>query len=162
VPSSLQVPPNCDLTLGMVCVDKEEPGRCRWRMVADERFTNPAGVIQGGFLAAFCDSAMGAATVTHARGRKVRTANVEMKVSFVAPVRPGAVLHCDAQVVAGSTRVAFTEARVTDGDRLVVTASSTYLLSERPDDGAGGRAGSGTAPRRSPSSEGNGDSDQSR
>ncbi len=129
----MQVPPNCDLTLGMVCEDKSEPGRTRWRMRADERFTNPAGVLQGGFIAAFCDSAMGAATVTWARGRKVRSANVEMKVSFLAPVRPGSDLWCTAEVVAGGSRAAFVEARVTDGQRLVATASSTYLLAARPD-----------------------------
>ena len=127
----MQVPPNCDLTLGMVCVDKAAPGRTRWRMVADERFTNPAGVVQGGFLAAFCDSAMGAAAVTHTRGRKVFCANVEMKVSFVGAVPPGAELVCTAEVVGGGKRVAFAEARVTDGDRLVASASSTYLLTPR-------------------------------
>jgi uncharacterized protein (TIGR00369 family) len=132
----LQVPPNCDLTLGMVCEDKTTPGRCRWRMVADERFTNPAGVVQGGFVAAFCDSAMGAATVTFARGRKVHTANVEMKVSFLAPVLPGTTLWCDAEVVGAGRRVAFAEARVTDGRRLVATASSTYVLTPRAGDPA--------------------------
>ena len=43
----VQVPPNCDLTLGMVCVDKSEPGTTVWQMPADERFTNPVGVLQG-------------------------------------------------------------------------------------------------------------------
>src|SRR5580658_11259731 len=88
----VQVPPNCDLTLGMVCIDKSEPGRTTWRMPADERFTNPVGLIQGGFLAACCDSAMGAATVTWARGEKVFSANAEMKISFLRPVRPGTTL----------------------------------------------------------------------
>lgn len=127
----MQVPPNCDLTLGMVCEDKSEPGRTRWRMVADERFTNPAGVVQGGFVGAFCDSAMGAAAVTHTRGRKVFCANVEMKVSFLGAVQPGAELVCTAEVVGGGKRVAFAEARVTDGERLVATASSTYVLTPR-------------------------------
>ena len=62
--SPLQVPPNCDLTLGMVCIDKSEPGRTTWRMSADERFANPAGVLQGGLVGAFADSAMGASAVT--------------------------------------------------------------------------------------------------
>lgn len=129
----MQVPPNCDLTLGMTCVDKDEPGRTTWRMGADERFANPAGLIQGGFLAAFCDSAMGAATVTWAAGRKVFSANAELKVSFLAPVRPGAVLECTAEVVSGGSRVAFVEAAVTDDDgRLVARASSTYILTPRP------------------------------
>ena len=46
----VQVPPNCDLTLGMVCLDKSEPGRTVWRMTADERFANPVGIVQGGFV----------------------------------------------------------------------------------------------------------------
>ena len=128
----VQVPPNCDLTLGMVCVDKTVPGTTVWQMPADERFTNPVGVLQGGFLAACCDSAMGAATVTWAKGRKVFSANAEMKVSFLAPVRPGGTLTCTSRVVSGGGRVAFVEAEVTDDEgRLVAKASSTYLLTPR-------------------------------
>jgi uncharacterized protein (TIGR00369 family) len=128
----MQVPPNCDLTLGMVCQDKSEPGRTVWRMTADERFANPAGVLQGGFLAAFCDSSMGAAAVTYAGDRKVSAANAEMKVSFLSPVAVGAVLTCTAEVVSGGKRTAFVEASVTDGDgMLVARASSTYLYRDR-------------------------------
>jgi uncharacterized protein (TIGR00369 family) len=101
-------------------------------MPADERFANPVGVLQGGFLAACCDSAMGAATVTWARGRKVRSANAELKVSFLAPVRPGGVLTCTARVISGGERVAFVEAEMVDpSGRPVAKASSTYLLSPR-------------------------------
>jgi len=128
----MQVPPSCDLTLGMVCIDKERRGRTVWRMTADERFANPAGLMQGGFLAAFCDSSMGAAAVTFADGRPVAIANAEMKISFLAPVRPGRVLTCSAEVVSAGRRVAFVEAGVRDDDgRLVARASSTYLLADR-------------------------------
>jgi uncharacterized protein (TIGR00369 family) len=128
----IQVPPNCDLTLGMSCIDKSQPGRTTWRLTADERFANPVGVMQGGFLAACCDSAMGASSVTWARERKVFSANAELKVSFTAPVRAGAVLTCRAQVIAGGSRVAFVEAEVTDDEgTLVAKASSTYLLTPR-------------------------------
>jgi uncharacterized protein (TIGR00369 family) len=131
-PRSLQVPPPSDLTLGMVCVDKSTPGRTVWTMRADERFANPAGVVQGGFLAAFCDSSMGAAAVTFAGDRKVSVANAEIKVSFLAPVAVGAALTCDATVVSGGGRVAFVEAAVTTDDgTLAVRATSTYLYSER-------------------------------
>ena len=128
----MQVPPNSDLTLGMTCVDKSVPGTTRWTMVADERFANPAGVLQGGFLGAFCDSAMGAAAVTSVGDRKVFAANAEMKVSFLAAVRIGSELHCDATVVGGGKRVAFVEASVTTEDgRLVARASSTYMFTDR-------------------------------
>jgi uncharacterized protein (TIGR00369 family) len=128
----MQVPPNCDLTLGMVCIDKSEPGRTVWQMPADERFTNPAGVLQGGFLAACCDSAMGASSVTYAAGRKVFAANAEIKVSFLGPVRPGGMLTCSARVISGGSRVAFVEAEVADDDgTLVAKASSTYIYTPR-------------------------------
>jgi uncharacterized protein (TIGR00369 family) len=125
----VQVPPNSDLTLGMVCLDKSEPGRTVWRMLADERFANPTGIIQGGFLAAFADSSMGAAALTFARERKVFSANAEMKVSFLRPVPVGTTLTCTAYVLSGGNKAVFAEADVVDEqDRLVLKASSTYLL----------------------------------
>ena len=128
----VQVPPNCDLTLGMVCIDKSEPGRSVWRMLADERFANPVGIVQGGFVAAFADSAMGAASVTFAKDRKVFSANAEIKVSFLKPARVGSTLTCTAYVISGGSRAAFIEAEITDGDgRMIAKASSTYLLTAR-------------------------------
>jgi uncharacterized protein (TIGR00369 family) len=128
----VQVPPSCDLTLGMVCIDKETPGRTVWRMLADERFANPVGIVQGGFVAAFADSAMGAASVTWAKERKVFSANAEIKVSFMKPARVGSTLTCSAFVVSGGSRAAFLECDVTDDDdRLIARATSTYLLTPR-------------------------------
>ena len=94
---ALQVPPNCDLTLGLRCVDKATPGATVWEMRADERFANPAGIIQGGFLAAMLDSSMGASAVTALRGRRANVANAEMKVSFLRPARVGGVLRCETE-----------------------------------------------------------------
>jgi uncharacterized protein (TIGR00369 family) len=128
----VQVPPNCDLTLGMVCVEKDEPGRTVWRMVADERFSNPVGIVQGGFIAALADSAMGASSVTYAKERKVFSANAEIKVSFLRPAQVGSTLTCTAYVVSGGNRAAFLEAEVVDNEgRLVAKASSTYMLTPR-------------------------------
>lgn len=130
----IQVPPNCELTLGMICLDKDTPGRTVWEMRADERFANPAGTIQGGFLGAMADSAMGAAAVTYAKGqeRKVFCANVEMKTSFLASARVGTVLTCTATIVSGGSRVAFAEAEIVDDSgRIVARATSTYLFTAR-------------------------------
>jgi uncharacterized protein (TIGR00369 family) len=118
----------------MVCIDKADPGRTVWRMTADERFANPAGTIQGGFVSAFVDSAMGAATVTWARSRdaKVFSVNAEMKVSFLKAATVGSVLTCTAEVVSGGARALFAEAVVVDdADRMIARASSTYLLTPR-------------------------------
>ena len=128
----LQIPPNCDLTLGMRCTDKSVDGTSVWQMVAAEEFANTAGILQGGFLSAFADSAMGAAAVTFARGRKVTVANAEMKMSFLGAVTIGTLLTCTASVVSGGSRVAFVEASIATSDgHLVGRASSTYLYRER-------------------------------
>ena len=132
----VQVPPNSDLTLGMTCLDKSEPGRTVWQMRADERFANPVGIVQGGFIAAFADSSMGASSLTFARERKVFSANAELKISFLKPAKVGALLTCTAQVLSGGSRAAFVEAEVVDEEgRLVAKASSTYILWPRDETG---------------------------
>ncbi len=132
MPTRMQVPPNSDLMLGAVCVDKSVPGRTSWTMVADERFANPAGQMQGGFLCAFIDTAMGSAAVTFVEGRRVFAVNAELKTSFLGAIESGARLRCDAEVVSGGSRVAFVEATVTnEAGKKVARASSTYLYRER-------------------------------
>ncbi len=127
----LQIPPACDLTLGLSRVDGDEPGVTLWRTRVDERFLNPAGTVQGGFLAAIADSAMGAAAVLAAGDRRVWVANAEMKISFLRAVRPGATLTCRATVVRSGQNVTFVEAQIDDGGGGVARASSTYLVRDR-------------------------------
>lgn len=101
-------------------------------MPDDERFANPVGVIQGGFVTALADTAMAATTVTWAssRGEKIFTANLELKISFLRPAVGDLV--CTARVISGGKRVVFVEAEVVDaGEALVAKASSTYLLTPR-------------------------------
>jgi uncharacterized protein (TIGR00369 family) len=122
------------MALGLRCEDKSVPGTTVWSMPADERFANPGGVMQGGILAALADSAMAASTVTWARGqgRRVHTANTEMKISFLRPAVVGGTLTCTARVISGGGRVVFVEAEVAgESGALVAKASSTYLLTSR-------------------------------
>ena len=129
---AIQVPPNCDLTLGLRCLDKSTLGRTRWHLHADERFANPAGVVQGGFICAAMDSAMGASAVSSVGERRVFVANTDMRVSFVRSLAVGDDLEIDATVVKSGRSLAFVEARAHDREgRLVATASSTYVLKER-------------------------------
>jgi uncharacterized protein (TIGR00369 family) len=116
----------------MSCLDKSEPGVTVWQLAAEEHLANPTGVIQGGFLAAFADSAMATATVTNLRGRRAYAANTELKISFLRAAPVGAPVTCTARVIGGGQRISFVEAEITDGaGRLVAKASSTYLLTPR-------------------------------
>lgn len=129
---ALQIPPNCDLTLGLVCRDKSTPGESTWSLRVDERFLNPAGTMQGGFLAAALDSAMGASAVGAQRGRPVRVANAEMKTSFLRAARVGDELTIYAKVIKAGRSVSFVEATAhNDAHELVATASSTYVVRDR-------------------------------
>jgi len=129
---ALQIPPNCDLTLGLTCVDKSVPGQTVWTMKVDERFLNPAGIVQGGFIAAMLDSAMGASAVTGAGKKNISVANTEIKVSFMRPAKLGSTLTCTAQVLKPGSVISFLEAKVTDeAGLLIATASSSYLIKER-------------------------------
>jgi uncharacterized protein (TIGR00369 family) len=128
----LQIPPNCDLLLGLRCIDKREPGVTVWEMDAEERFANPAGAVQGGLVSALADTAMAASAVTYNRDRKVFVANTDLRISFFKPARTGSVLTCTARAVAGGRRTTFVEADLTDADGvLIARASSTYLLTPR-------------------------------
>jgi len=128
----VQIPPNCDLTLGLSCVDKSAPGVTVWSMRVDERFLNPAGIVQGGFLAAMMDSAMGASAVTVVGERKVAVANTEMKASFLRPAKTGDVLTCTATVLKPGSVISFVEAKIVNATgELVATASSSYLIRDR-------------------------------
>jgi uncharacterized protein (TIGR00369 family) len=102
-------------------------------MRVDERFLNPAGVVQGGFLSAMLDSAMGASAVTGAAGgRRVSVANTEMKVSFLRAAHLGDELTCTARVLKAGSVISFLEGRIVNHrGELVATASSSYLIRER-------------------------------
>ncbi len=128
----LQIPPNCDLTLGLTRVATPDGARSVWRARIDERFLNPAGVVQGGFLAAIADSAMGAAAVATVGERKVLVANTDLRISFLRPASAGSVMTCIATVVKSGSLVAFVEARIVDqDDDIVASASSTYVIRDR-------------------------------
>jgi uncharacterized protein (TIGR00369 family) len=127
-----RVPPNCDLTLGITCVDKSVPGVTVWQMTPGEQFANPIGVVQGGFVTAFADTAMASATITNLQGRKAYTANTELKISFIRGAPVGELLTCTARVIGGGKRVTFVEAEIVNSEgALVAKASSTYLLTPR-------------------------------
>jgi uncharacterized protein (TIGR00369 family) len=105
-------------------------GRSRIAYRAGLRFTNRAGVVQGGVLAAMLDEAMALACVAMDEFRTV-VPTLELKVSFIAPARPGRFV-AEGQVVRKGRSVAFAEGRLFDaaGD-LLATASTTMRVVPR-------------------------------
>jgi uncharacterized protein (TIGR00369 family) len=82
-------PPPAAVTLGWELIEVvPEQGTIEVAFDAGERFVNPAGVIQGGFLAAMLDDTLGPALVaTLPEGEFAPT--LDLHVQFLRPARPG-------------------------------------------------------------------------
>ena len=114
-----------------------DEGRILVRFEGLAAFTNPAGFIQGGFLAAMLDDVMGPAMFLHSEGR-FYSVTLDLHVTYPASARPGP-LFGEGRVVQAGKSVAFLEGDLTDADGvLVARARSTVRLvpAERLDAGA--------------------------
>jgi uncharacterized protein (TIGR00369 family) len=122
-------------TLGWQLVNANpDAGTVEVAFTADDRFLNPAGVVQGGFLAAMLDDTLGPALVaTLGRGQFAPTA--DLHVQFLRPARPGR-LTGRGRVVRRGKNVAFLAGELSDAaGNVVAVATATAIIQ----DGALGR-----------------------
>ncbi|MEX0992574.1 MAG: hotdog fold thioesterase [Solirubrobacterales bacterium] len=119
-------PPPCARLLGWTPLEVE-PGFTRIAFEAKPEFLNPIGVVQGGFLAAMLDDTMGPAAVAQRDGN-VFTPTLELKVSFLRPVRAGRLI-AEGRVLHMGRSVAFLAGSLIDGeDEVVATATATSRI----------------------------------
>jgi len=103
------------------------PGHVRVQYTAREEFYNPHGTVQGGFLAAMLDDAMGPALFSLLDSDSFAP-TIEMKVSFLRPAYAGTLI-AEGRVVHRTRRVAFMEGTLSAEDGvLVATATATALI----------------------------------
>lgn len=116
--------PPCAELLGWHVVDaRPEDG---WICIGFEgrpEFLNPAGSIQGGFLAAMLDDTMGPAVFAATNGA-LYTATIDMNVSYLRPAKVGP-LFGEGQVVRLGKTVAFVEGRLLDNEGAVVARATS-------------------------------------
>ena len=119
---SVETPPAASL-LGWKALTLE-PGRVRVQYTARPEFGNPHGAIQGGFLAAMLDDAMGPALFTTLPADQFAP-TIEMKVNFIRSARPGPIV-AEGRLVHKTSSIAFLEGKLTtiDGD-LIATSTAT-------------------------------------
>jgi uncharacterized protein (TIGR00369 family) len=99
---------------------------------ASERFTNPAGSVHGGFIAAMLDECMGSAIVGLTDAQFL-PATVSMSTDFIKPVLVGKVFG-EGRITSRSNSFAFLEAKLSDGDgQILARATGTYRLRPFPD-----------------------------
>ena len=125
-------PPCADLLGWHVLDARPEDGWICIGFDGKPEFRNPAGFIQGGFLAAMLDDTMGPAMFIYSEGR-LFTPTIEMHVSFLAPARPGP-LYGEGQVVQAGKSIAFLEGKLMDLSGTVIaraTASARLVPSAK-------------------------------
>ena len=123
-----RAPPPAAELLGFELIEIDESiGTIRVRFTARPEFANPIGAVQGGFLAAMLDDTLGPALQSTLEPDQFAP-TLELKVNFIAPAKPGALI-ADGRVVARGGSIAFLagELRTEDGT-LIATATATARM----------------------------------
>jgi uncharacterized protein (TIGR00369 family) len=125
-------PPPAAALLGweLVAVDPDA-GTIEVAFTASDRFLNPVGMIQGGFLAAMLDDTLGPALVaTLGPGQFAPT--TDLHVQFLRPVRPGR-LTGRGRIVRRGKDVAFLAGELLDDSgQIVAAAMATAKIRPQP------------------------------
>jgi uncharacterized protein (TIGR00369 family) len=110
----------------LVSVDPDA-GTIEVAFAASDQFLNPAGAIQGGFVAAMLDDTLGPALVaTLGPGQFAPT--TDLHVQFLRPARPGR-LTGRGRVVRRGRDVAFLSGELVDeSDQIVAVATATAQI----------------------------------
>jgi len=115
-------------TMDVHLVEAEE-GRVVFNGRPSARFTNPLGVIQGGWAATILDAAMALVVQTTLKAGNEFT-SLEIKISFIRPVLPSSgPVRCEATVIHRGTRTATSEGRLYDErGKLLAHGSETCMI----------------------------------
>ena len=120
-------PPRAAVTLGFSIREvSPEAGTIEVEFEGKPEFTNPAGHIQGGFLAAMLDDTMGPALAATLRaGEFAPTLN--LNVSFARPARVGRLLG-KGRIVRRGKDICFLAAELFQDGELVASATATAMV----------------------------------
>ena len=120
--------PPCAELLGWTLLDMDEDaGTVRIGFTARPEFLNPAGFVQGGFLAAMLDDVMGPAALVMSDGWSF-TSTIDMNVSFLAPAKAGPLIGEGSVIQLGRT-IGYLQGELRDeAGTLIARATSTARL----------------------------------
>ena len=115
--------PPCAQTLGWELMNADESsGTVRIAFKGSAAFCNPAGNIQGGFIAAMLDDTLGP-TVLVKTGGTHYCATIDLNVSFLAPAKPGRLIGVGRITQIGKT-IAFLEGELRDSTEAIVARAT--------------------------------------
>jgi uncharacterized protein (TIGR00369 family) len=123
--------PAAAATLGWELISvSPEDGTIEVAFTATEAFLNPAGVVQGGFLAAMLDDTLGPALVAGLDPGDFAP-TTDLHVQFLRPARPGRLVG-RGRVVRRGRDIGFLAGELIDEDgQIVAVATSTVQIRAR-------------------------------
>ena len=123
-----EAPPSAKLLGWRLRAIDPEAGTIEIGFTADQRFTNPGGTVQGGFLAAMLDDTQGPALFGHTHG-EAYAPTIDFTISFLKEARPSEFVAKGRVVRLGKT-IAFTEAELFDdaGDLVARATFSNRVM----------------------------------
>lgn len=101
-------------------------GEAVFRCTPDESSYSPLGLVHGGLLCTLLDSAAGCAVQSQLPAG-VAYSSVEIKVSFLRPLRAGVTIEVHGRSLRVGGRIAFAEAHARDRDGELVGHATTSL-----------------------------------
>jgi uncharacterized protein (TIGR00369 family) len=122
--------PRAATTLGItIKAVSPEQGTIEVEFPGKPEFTNSAGNIQGGFLAAMLDDTMGPAlAATLGQGEFAPTLN--LNVSFVRPAKVGSI-QGNGRVLKRGKEICFLAGELYQGGELIASATATAIIRRR-------------------------------
>lgn len=110
-------------TLGWELIEVDSAaGTIEVAFAADERFVNPVGVVQGGFLAAMLDDTLGPALVATLDERQFAP-TLDLHVQFLAPAGPGRLIG-RGRIVRRGRDIAFLAGELVDDSHTIVAVAT--------------------------------------
>ena len=103
-------------------------GKSSVHLVIESKHCNKGGVAHGGLYTMMLDMSLGGALVS-VLPKNEWCATTQLNVSFISAARPGEKITAKGNVVKRGKNVAHLEGRiVTEGDRVVATATGTWAI----------------------------------
>ncbi len=126
---NLPIPPAARLLGWKLITVDPQAGTINVEFDAKHEFTNPAGFIQGGFLAAMLDDTLGPAAFAVTGGKRMTT-TIDLHLHYVRPVRPGRVTTRAKVINLGAT-IAFLAGELFGPDgRLSAMATASAIMTD--------------------------------
>ena len=118
----------CAILLGRQLIEHDQDrGWIKFGSEGKPELLNPAGRVQGGFLAALLHDTMGPVVLLKSGGA-LYPSSLDINVSFLAAAKPGPLI-CEAEVLRLGKTVGFVEGRLMDNEgRTLARATSSVML----------------------------------